>query len=148
MATVASKTSSGMAPVAVNEPELGSRGTKAISHGATRPEADASFGCALAKTPGQIAVCRNEELLKLDHHLSFFYTQAFTHGNASKRELLLNSRDEFVAWREACPTDACIRNMYLARIREVSHIVAGRIKQLPAPEVAASATSRNPRESL
>jgi hypothetical protein len=38
--------------------------------------------------------------------------------------------------------------MYLARIREVGHIVAGRIKQLPAPEVAASATSRSPRESL
>ena len=96
------------------------------------PESDSSFSCRLASSPSQIAVCGNEELLKLDQHLSLFYTQAFTRANAAKRELLLDTRDAFVAWREACRSEACIRGVYTARIREVGGIMAGHIQQSPA----------------
>jgi uncharacterized protein len=104
-------------------PADGTPSTQAAGPQAPRPEFDASFGCALAKTQAQEAICRNDELLKLDQHLSLFYTQAFTRASEPKRKLLYGSRDAFAGWVEKCRSDACIAGIYLARIREVSEIM-------------------------
>lgn len=104
------------------------------------PEADSSFSCRLAATASQLAICRNADLLKLDQHLSLFYTQAFSRADAAKRELLLGTRDAFASWREACRSESCIRGVYAARIREVSGIMAGHIQHIPASARARQAS--------
>jgi uncharacterized protein len=90
------------------------------------PQEDASFGCRLAKTEAQTAVCQNEDLLKLDQHASLFYTQAFKNADAARRETLLRTRASFIARRDNCRSLDCVKGVYLGRIAEVRTIIGVR----------------------
>lgn len=108
---------------------------------ARTPETDASFSCALAKTPAKVAVCNSDDLVKLDRHLSLFYTQAFVNTDEAKRTTLLRTRGKFEAGREACRSEECLKGAYLARIREVGEIIAGTAKPQAAAGKKAGAKS-------
>jgi hypothetical protein len=52
-----------------------------------------------------------------------FYGQSWRYGDAPKRKALVQSRNNFIARRGACPGEACKREAYLGLMREVSEIV-------------------------
>lgn len=86
--------------------------------------ASPSFSCRYAKGRGETAVCNNANLARLDRHLAMLYGQTWGQGDAAKRKQLLGTRDGFLARRDACRSDGCIRNAYLERMREVGDIMA------------------------
>lgn len=86
--------------------------------------ASPSFSCRYAKGRGETAVCNNANLAKLDRHLAVLYGQTWGQGDAAKRKQLLGTREGFLARRDACRSDGCIRNAYLERMREVGDIMA------------------------
>ncbi len=88
-----------------------------------------SFSCELARTRGEIAVCRNVQLANLDRQQALLYSQSWGRADAAKRAELLRTRERFVAERDSCRSHSCTSGAYLARMREVSEIMTG----IPAP---------------
>lgn len=96
---------------------------------AVRPRmvaAKASAKCRLAKAGAEAAICNNDNLTALDRNVVTFYNQSLAFGAATKRGALLGSRDTFLARREECRSDACLRNLHLTHLREMSAIVEDR----------------------
>lgn len=91
---------------------------------AAAPQPRPSFSCQIARGRGEIAVCRNAELARLDRHLGMLYGQSWGQADAARREELLGTRDRFITRRDSCRSDACIRAAYLGRMREISDIMA------------------------
>ena len=85
-----------------------------------------SFDCAKARTKGEIAVCSNAGLAALDRNMAAQYTQAIAQGTPQQRELLRSTRDRFLAYRDRCPSRACIGDAYVGRMREIRDIMEGR----------------------
>ena len=90
----------------------------------TAAEAKPSFSCRYAKGRGEKAVCGNATLAQLDRHLAVLYGQSWGQADAARRERLLSTREQFLARRDACRSDACVNGVYVRRIREVSEIMA------------------------
>ena len=92
---------------------------------ASAPAARPSFSCQVARTRGEIAVCRNGDLANLDRQQALLYAQSWGRADAAKRAQLLSTRDRFVAERDSCRSDSCTSGAYLDRMREVSEIMTG-----------------------
>ena len=90
----------------------------------TTPPPKPSFSCRYAKGRGENAVCANANLARLDRHLAVFYAQSWGQADAARREKLLGTRERFIARRDACRSDACVNQVYVRRMREVSDIMA------------------------
>lgn len=105
-------------PPATEGPPLGSPPPVAEA-----PVVGPSFNCANARTHGEIAVCRNENLAALDRQMAAQYRSAFASADRRTRAELERSRGRFLAFRDQCPSDVCIADTYRGRIREIRDIV-------------------------
>ena len=45
-----------------------------------------------------------------------------------QRQLLQQTRDRFLAYRDRCPNNACIGDAYTGRMREIRDIMEGRLQ--------------------
>jgi uncharacterized protein YecT (DUF1311 family) len=73
----------------------------------------ASFDCEKAATEVEKTVCSNSELSRLDEALDQAYSAA--HAGAGK-ERMRATQLRWIAQRNACKVQECIRNAYLARL--------------------------------
>ena len=89
-----------------------------------RPQASArpSFNCANARTRGERAVCGDPGLAALDRQMAAQYRSAFAASDRETRAELERSRGNFLAFRDRCPSDACIVDTYRGRMREIRDI--------------------------
>jgi hypothetical protein len=97
--------------------------TTPIAAKSAAPAALPSFDCGKARTRGEIAACRNQDLAGLDRQQTLFYSQSWLRAGAAKRVQLQQTRIRFIARRDSCRSVACARDAYLARMREVSAIM-------------------------
>jgi hypothetical protein len=82
-----------------------------------------SFNCASARTQSERAVCASSGLAALDRNMAALYKYALDGADSRTASDLRRSRDRFIAYRERCPSDACIADAYRGRIREINEIV-------------------------
>ena len=85
-----------------------------------------SFNCARARTRGEIAVCSNAGLAALDRTMAAQYSRSMAVASPEQQALLRRTRDRFLAYRDRCPTNACIGDAYTGRMREIRDIMEGR----------------------
>jgi len=85
-----------------------------------------SFDCARAATPGESAVCSDSRLAALDLNMANQYRRALTSATPVQRQLLENTRERFLAYRDHCPTSQCMADAYVGRMREIRDIMEGR----------------------
>jgi len=81
---------------------------------------------APAAAPARVAAPAKAtvDLKALERHQVILYNQSFLASDAARRERLMASRVAFVKRLEACSTDVCKRDTYLARNQEVAGIMA------------------------
>ena len=94
---------------------------------AKMPPAKASAKCRLVKPGAEAAICNDDNLTALDRSVVTFYNQSLIFGAATKRAALLDSRDAFLARREECRSAACLRDLHLSHLREMSAILEDRL---------------------
>lgn len=82
-----------------------------------------SFSCRFAKTRGEVAVCSDANLAALDRHQALLYSQSWGQADVAKRARLLRVHERLVNRRDACGTDSCTSDVYLAAMREVRDIM-------------------------
>ena len=99
---------------------------------AAAPRATTSARCRLARPGAETAICNDDNLAALDRNVVTFYNQSLIFAAATKRGALLDARESFLARRAACRSDACLRTLHLAHLREMSAIVEHR-PATPAP---------------
>ena len=93
----------------------------------TRPiGARPSFDCANARTRGETEVCSDAGLATLDRQMAAQYGRAVERASPAQRQLLQQTRDRFLAFRDRCPNRACIGDAYTGRMREIRDIMEGR----------------------
>lgn len=85
-----------------------------------------SFDCDDARTRGEIAVCNDPELASLDRLMAAQYVAAVRRADPGQRALLQRTRNEFLGYRDECPSASCIAQTYRGRMREISDIMADR----------------------
>ena len=105
-------------------------GTPAVPATPTAPPRPAnarpSFDCAKARTHGEVAVCSEAGLAALDRQMAAQYRRAFAVASPDERALLRDTARRFYAYRDRCPTNACIGDAYVGRMREIRDIMEGR----------------------
>lgn len=84
-----------------------------------------SFNCANARTRGEIAVCRDSGLASLDQQMAGQFNRAMSGASAGERQMLIRTRNRFLAYRDRCRSDACIADAYRGRMAEIRDITAG-----------------------
>ena len=84
-----------------------------------------SFNCRYARTRGEIAVCNDGGLATLDRQMAAQYYRAIAAANARQRQSLTHTRDQFLRYRDRCPSKACIAETYRGRMRQIGDIMAG-----------------------
>ena len=93
----------------------------------SRPsQANPSFNCANARTSGERAVCGDSGLAALDRNMAAQYGRAVSSADQGERELLRQTRDRFLRFRDRCPNRQCIADAYNGRMREIRDITEGR----------------------
>ena len=97
------------------------RQTERPSQAITR-RARPSFNCRYARTGGEIAVCGDDRLAALDRQMAAQYYRAISVADARQRQSLARTRDEFLRFRDRCPSAACIAEAYRGRMREIRDI--------------------------
>src|SRR5688500_16029296 len=88
--------------------------------------ANPSFNCRSARTRGEIAVCGDSGLAALDRQMAAQFNTAMAQGDSRQRSLLQRTRNDFLRYRDNCPSNACIAETYRGRIREIRDIASGR----------------------
>lgn len=91
-----------------------------------RSAATPSFDCRLARTAGEIAVCRDHGLAALDRQMAAQYGRAMASADARRRQWLRATRDSFLHYRDRCGTADCIADAYRGRMSEIDDIMSGR----------------------
>lgn len=90
------------------------------------PGARPSFECSTARSRGEIAVCNEAGLADLDRQMAAQYRRAFAIASPDQRALLRDTARRFYAFRDRCPTNACIGDAYTERMSEIRDIMDGR----------------------
>jgi len=85
-----------------------------------------SFDCANARSRGEIQVCSDAGLATLDRNMAAQYGRSLAVASPEQRAILRQTRDRFLAFRDRCPTRACIGDAYTGRMREIRDIMEGR----------------------
>ncbi len=93
---------------------------------ATAAVARPSFDCRSARTQSEQAVCANPTLAGLDQDMAAQYRAAVARADPPQARLLRETRDRFLGYRDRCPSDSCIANIYGGRMREIDDIMANR----------------------
>jgi curved DNA-binding protein CbpA len=87
-----------------------------------------SFNCSVASAAAEKTICASGNLAALDRQAALLYSQSWGQANEAKRSALLQTRAQFVDRRNKCGSEACLTSAYLARMREMADIMAGRQK--------------------
>ena len=82
-----------------------------------------SFNCRNARTRGEIAVCRNDDLAGLDRQMAAQFNRAVAAANRGKKTQLERSRTQFLRYRDSCPSQGCIAGAYRDRMQEIDDIM-------------------------
>ena len=85
-----------------------------------------SPGCASARSKAEMAVCADAGLAALDRNLTSEYGRAAAVASPDQRDLLRETGQRFLAYRDRCADRKCIADAYIGRIREIRDIVEGR----------------------
>ena len=107
VAPVAKRSIATPAPAGLGRARAGSPPTKARS-----PCANRSSGAA--------AVCNTPALASLDRSLGLLFRQSVQQAGAPKRLSLYSDHYRFIARLNRCTSKRCVRDEYLARMREIS----------------------------
>ena len=54
------------------------------------------------------------------------YGQAIAKASAEQKVMLQRTRNRFLAYRDGCPSNSCIGDAYIGRMREIRDIMEGR----------------------
>jgi uncharacterized protein len=82
--------------------------------------ANPSFSCAGNLAPTEAVICSDDSLGALDRTLAGAYDRMYASFPVSERSTLTSVQRAWLAQRNACRTDkTCIRNAYLARLRQL-----------------------------
>lgn len=81
-----------------------------------------SFNCRVARGRVERMVCADAELATLDRRMSSAFYAALAGGDGRTRAALRGSRDRFLAFRDRCPTAACVAQAYRDRMDEIADI--------------------------
>lgn len=77
-----------------------------------------SYDCQKAKTFTEKAICQDQELSALDDELNTLYNDAEA---ASKNPKLLKKQEaKWLATRDACQTNGCVKKAYQKRIIDLT----------------------------
>ena len=85
-----------------------------------------SFDCGKARTRGEIAVCSDAGLAALDRNMAARYVRAVEAASPAQRDLLRQTRDRFLRYRDRCSNNSCVGDAYVGRMREIRDIMEGR----------------------
>jgi uncharacterized protein YecT (DUF1311 family) len=85
--------------------------------------AQPSFDCRLAQSRSEKMVCSSEALAALDRRMSSLYYSALREARPRVRTRLTRTRDQFLAYRERCVSEACVADAYRGRMEEIRDIV-------------------------
>ena len=117
------------------EPEPPAPRPRAAPEPAPAPKAEApppgpvaarpSFNCRYARTATEKMVCSSSALAAKDRQMASIYYAAMADADAGTRRHLRRSRDAFLAKRERCSSESCVRAAYDSRIAEIRSIVRG-----------------------
>jgi hypothetical protein len=84
-----------------------------------------SFSCSGQRSWAEKSVCTSANLAALDRAMSSLWGDAMERANASQRALLLGSDKRFVADRNLCSSESCVRHAYLANMSNIRAIMSG-----------------------
>lgn len=97
-----------------------------------------SFSCGGTLAPTEAVICSDDSLAALDRQLSAAYTKMYASFPASERGTLTSVQKTWLAQRDACRTDkTCIRNAYLARLKQLGGAPAAPAQMSCAASVGA-----------
>ncbi len=94
---------------------------KTVASSPRKPKAER--GCREYGTRWTELICEDKSLAALDQQLGALDAQAWSRASAEKREQLRRSRGRFSATRIQCTTDACLRQLYLGRMKVIADIM-------------------------
>lgn len=80
--------------------------------------------CRLGNGWADQAICKSANLTALDRQQGLLYAQSMDKADEKKRAALLGSRERFRQKRSACRSENCLTTTYIARLREISEIMA------------------------
>ena len=84
-----------------------------------------SFSCSHYRNWAEASVCTNATLAALDRSMASLWGDSMEGANASQRALLLESDRQFLSRRNACSSEPCVRDAYLADIASIRAIMSG-----------------------
>ncbi|PWG01350.1 lysozyme inhibitor LprI family protein [Sphingosinicella humi] len=82
-----------------------------------------SFDCRQARTRSEIMVCGSDRLARRDRRMNELFDEAMANADPRTRQILLRSRDRFVAYRDRCRSNDCIEEGYEDRMDEIRDIM-------------------------
>jgi len=85
-----------------------------------------SFDCDKARSRSEVAVCSDSGLSALDVNMATQYGRAVSSASPEQQQVLRETRDRFVRYRDRCPNRQCIGDAYVGRMREIRDIMEGR----------------------
>lgn len=90
---------------------------------ASMPAQAASFDCAKARKPAEIAVCKHRDLSELDTQMaSLWYAYRRIPMLMGGSGVRMDDAHTFLRRRAACGSSTgCLRRVYRARIRQLKH---------------------------
>ena len=91
----------------------------------TAPVARPSFNCRVARGRVERMICGDAALAAQDRRMSSRFYAALATGDPEVRAALRGSRDRWLAFRNRCPTTACVSQAYADRTAEIADIAAG-----------------------
>jgi len=84
------------------------------------PATAQSFNCARARAADEVAICRDDDLARLDDQMAATYFSTRNRLPAAARAVLEADQADWLASRRVCGGDVrCIRAAYLVRIQEI-----------------------------
>jgi hypothetical protein len=90
---------------------------------------EAAGTCRLGNGWADRTICRSSNLTALDRQHGMLYAQSWARADETKRAALLGSRGRFQEKRNSCRSESCLTSAYVARLREISDIMARNVQQ-------------------
>lgn len=90
---------------------------------------DAASDCRLGNGWADRTICKSSNLTALDRQQGLLYAQSWARADETKRAALSGSRERFQEKRNACRSETCLTSAYVARLREISQIMARGVQQ-------------------
>ncbi|HEY9553222.1 lysozyme inhibitor LprI family protein [Allosphingosinicella sp.] len=82
-----------------------------------------SFDCRNARTRSEVMICGSEKLARRDRRMVEAFDSAMAGADPRTRQILLRTRDNFLAYRERCRSNDCIEEGYEDRMDEIRDIM-------------------------